>query len=247
MSAIKPLQAVCSEPKCRRRQVVPADRIWYVDVRQGPGTHRQAGWSCRACGRENTTPPSHLPKGTVLLLPSKAKVVEAIQAEMTARAVAEAERLRRTAINAGASTRPKAQAVATIPTTAPAPKSITAEAPAVANDDPEVDQQPTIPARAAPQWVTGTPAKAVLIEALRRISHHGGDAMAVANGRRGFEADDVSLPDDDADDAHIQRMADIVLEELDRMRADVLVLGGEMDGREWQAVLHYRAGAASFT
>lgn len=241
MSAIKPLQAVCSSQKCRRRQVVPADRIWYVDVRQGPGTHRQAGWRCRVCGQENTTPPSHLPRGMVLALPSKAQVEEAIQAERAARASAEAERTQRMSAPIAPDARPKAAtAVVTPPTRAPD----AADAP---TDSSPSDRSRNVPEDRSPVWVTGTPAKAVLIEALRRISHHGGDAMAVANGRRGFEAEDVSLPDDDADDAHIEHIADMVLDELDRMRADVLVLGGDVDGRAWQAVLHYRAGAASFT
>jgi len=244
MSAIKPLQAVCSAPKCRRRQTVPANRIWYVDVRKGPGSHREAGWACRVCGAENTTPPAHLPKGTIALLPSRATVMENMRAETEARTRGATQRARDAV---AAPTRSPDRTVAPeAPAATPAPTPSRQPEPTGATGPGHAETHEPVHAD-GPVWRTGGPAKEVLVEALRRISHHGGDAMAVANGRRGFEGEDVSLPDDDADEATIVHMADVVLRELDEMRADVLVLGGSVEGRPWQAVLHYSAGAASFT
>ena len=74
MSIFKPLQLVCAIPTCRCRQTVPGDRIWFVTVKQGPGSHRAAGWICRACRIENITEPRLLPKGMLGQLPSREKV-----------------------------------------------------------------------------------------------------------------------------------------------------------------------------
>jgi len=97
-----------------------------------------------------------------------------------------------------------------------------------------------------PAWIVGSGARKVLIEALARIARHSGAAVAIANRRSGFESVDVDLPDGEIDAAGIESFAVDMLEALDEMRADLVVLGGEVGGRRWQAVLHMTAGAASF-
>lgn len=184
MTAIKPLQTVCSNASCRLRQTVPADRIWFVDVRKGPGSHRAAGWICRKCKHENVTPPAFLPKGMLGQLPSRARVEERHAA--------------------------------------PPPPPL-------------------------PVWAMGAHGRAELIDALRRLSEHGGDALAmgVVDGR--FEPIEVeSLPANMPKGQDLSSMADLLLAELDRLRAEFLVLGGAVGGAEWRMVLNPRAGAASF-
>jgi hypothetical protein len=274
MTIIKPLQTVCSDPKCRRRQNVPIDRVWYVDVRKGPGSHREAGWTCRWCGKDNTTPPTHLPKGLIQSLPSRQVVEDRVEA--AARERAEASR---------ATSVPKSApvVVAEAPrTVGPLPVEIATheeteehEAPratsraveiareiemrsvirieTVKDDGVEaasggrIVEEPAILGRPAPTWVVGPAAKTALIEALTRIARHGGDAVAISNGDDGFEAVDVTMPDDeDMNESELSSLADIVLDELGEMRADVLVLGGNVRGRPWQAILHFTAGAVTF-
>ncbi|WP_307088397.1 hypothetical protein [Sphingomonas faeni] len=71
--------------------------------------------------------------------------------------------------------------------------------------------------------------------------------MAVYHGPEGFTAADVNLPDHaNLNDSDMEVFADVLLGRLDEMRAEVLVLGGNVAGRPWQAILHLRAGAASF-
>ena len=274
MTTDKPLQTICSNPKCRRRQNVPIDRVWYVDVRKGPGSHREAGWSCRWCGEDNTTPPAHLPKGLIQSLPSRQVVEQRIEA---------AARVREEA--SGATSVPKSapvMAVEAAMTAKPVPAPIAAreatvepEAPrttsraveiareiemrsvirieTVKDDAAEapsggrIVEEPAILGRPAPTWVVGPAAKTALIEALTRIARHGGDAVAISNGEDGFEAVDVTMPDDeDMNESELSSLADIVLDELGEIRADVLILGGNVRGRPWQAILHFTAGAVTF-
>lgn len=184
MTAIKPLQAVCSNTSCRLRQTVPGDSIWFVDVKKGPGSHRAAGWRCRRCKHENVTPANYLPKGMLGQLPSRAKVEERHAA--------------------------------------PPPPPL-------------------------PVWALGAQARAELIDALRRLAEHGGDALAmgVVDGR--FEPLEVqSIPSSIPQGQDVPSMADLLLTELDRLQAEFLVLGGAVAGSEWRMVLNPRAGAASF-
>lgn len=256
MTVTKPLQVICSSAACRRRQTVAADRAWYVDVKSGPGSHREAGWRCRFCGMENTTPPSHLPRDTVPMLSSRQDVLERVAASDRKRTGLDRQR-----------TAPIVESEALIvPEKAekgPSPNVTLAATPTAVTTPTKQETSvvyPNLPVRAEhryaegivepdrplPTWVVGSSAKMVLIDALARISRHGGDAVAIADRRSGFEKVSVDLPHDDMDRRQIARFADEMLKVLDGMRADFVVLGGNVAGRRWQAVLHITAGAASF-
>ncbi len=267
MNVIKPLQAVCSNAPCRRRQVVPGDRVWYVDVRNGPGSHREAGWACRICGTENTTPPSHLPRGTIALLPSRQEVVDRIAAKPV-RDRRDAASDRTETISAverkpmAARTPPRSHAGVLPPSSlegTSAADAVVIAAPAAAKRargrdammGPDTERRGVSEVdpddRPAPTWLIGRPAKAALIEAFTRMAGHGGDAVAVSTGRKGFDVVEVRTPSgDDMNESELAAFADAVLVDLEARRADVLILGGSVDGRAWQAIMHVSAGATSF-
>lgn len=191
MTAIKPLQSQCSS--CRRRQTVPADRIWYVTVKQGAGSHRAAGWTCRECGEDNVTPPNFLPKGMLGQLPSKEKVQERL-----------------------------------------------------ALKNPPIP--PAIVVPSGPVWAVGADARAILIDALRRMEQTGGDALAMGTVDGRFEPIEVnSIPMATHITLDPASCADLLLAELEQANADMLMLGGTAATGPWQVVLHARSGAASFT
>ena len=256
MTMIKPLQVVCSSASCRRRQTVKVDRVWFVDVRSGPGSHREAGWTCRFCGTENTTPPSHLPRGTISTLASRQQVQARLSGSGLDRSQTDPRR-------DGAIVGPDARA-ADAPPPSGSSRSATRAAKAavvvipvledaLADDRASFDETDHAGAvgfletgRPMPAWIVGPGARTVLTDALVRIARHGGAAVAIANRRSGFESVDVDLPDEDMDAARIERFAVDMLEALDEIRADLVVLGGDVGERPWQVVLHVTAGAASF-
>lgn len=256
MTVTKPLQLICSSAACRRRQTVAADRAWYVDVKSGPGSHREAGWRCRFCGMENTTPSSHLPRNTIPMLSSRQDVLDRDAASDRKRNEPDGERRvlivesevlivperaeKGSSRNVTIAAKPTAVTTPTAQETSVADPNVRATAEhRDAEGIVELDRQ-------IPTWVVGSSAKTVLIDALVRISRHGGDAVAIADRRSGFEKIAVDLPDDDIDPSQIARFANEMLKVLDDMRADFVVLGGNVGGRRWQAVMHITAGAASF-
>jgi hypothetical protein len=265
MTVIKPLQAICSHGACRRRQIVPADRIWYIDVRKGPGTHREAGWACRFCGTENATLPSHLPRGTIAMLPSRQQVLDLRKPATRPErrkvspdpSVPVASKPR--TLPVPAMERPGEMPVPTCPDTGIGTGAITPSARSVGEGAIATGPIDRIDAEGKdklefdrvggsdPTWVVGRPAKAALTEALARIACHGGHAVALMTGQNGFEVVDVLLPEQKRmNDAEIAASAHVVLEDLESRRAEVLVLGGSVHGRPWQAIMHVSAGAASF-
>lgn len=255
MTITRPLQVICSSVACRRRQTVALDRVWYVDVRKGPGSHREAGWTCRFCGTENTTPPSHLPRDTILTLSSRQQVLDRISASVSRRGSAAPPAQVPIAPSGGVATPLSKQASPSgaerlgdaIAVSGPVTKPIRASAPSASPSETEVRARTGGPRRAVPLWSVGARAKAILIDALVRIVRHGGDAVAITNGRGGFEVVGVDLPDgDDVSHVRMAAFADALLEELDGIHADVVVLGGGSGDGRWQAVLHVEAGAASF-
>lgn len=255
MTAIKPLQMICSSVACRRRQTVALDRVWYVDVRKGPGSHCEAGWTCRFCGTENTTPPSHLPRDTIRMLSSHQEVLDRISSSVSRRSATDSRAAIAVSPSASVGTparSKKASSSAGAGRTAEAmpvtgPRTISTAAPSASPSEAGIGVRSGETRRAVPLWTVGARAKAILIDALVRIASHGGDAVAITNGRSGFEVVAVDLPDGkDVSDARMAAFADVLLEELDGMRADVVVLGGGSGDGRWQAVLHVEAGAASF-
>jgi len=256
MTVMKPLQVICSSGACRRRQTVAADRVWFVDVKTGPGSHREAGWQCRFCGLENTTPPSHLPRNTISTLASRQQVLE--RASAADRERTESDRRRQASnVEPEAPTTPE-RARRSASRSAALATEVAAEAAPMTQQDSAAD--PHSPGktdrrgadrivgtdRPIPTWVVGAGARTVLTAALARISRHGGDVFAIASRRSGFEKIAVDLPDGDMDPHRIAKFADGMLKGLDEKGADLVVLGGNVGDRPWQVVLHMTAGAASF-
>lgn len=254
----KPLQVICSSVACRRRQTVAVDRVWYVDVRRGPGSHREAGWACRFCGMENITPPSHLPRNTIPMLASREQVLDRTPAFAGRRRpeggsdapIVSARRPGPPLPPSSASSPIAVRDVDATSVSKPPADGTAMACGSASRPDAELgDDDGTVRAgREAPTWTIGAPAKAILVEALFQIMRHGGSAVAIAAGPNGYEAVDVALPGgSDLDDARMARFADSLLDEVDEAHANVVVLGGTVDGRRWEVILHVEAGAASFT
>lgn len=205
---------------------------------------------------ENTTPSSHLPRNTIPMLSSRQDVLERVAASDRKRKEPDRERRastvesevlivpekadKRSSRNVALTAKPTAVTTPTSQETSVADPIVPAKA------EQRVAEGTVEPDRPIPTWVVGSSAKTVLIDALARISRHGGDAVAIVDRRSGFEKIAVDLPDDDMDPGQIARFANEMLKVLDDMRADFVVLGGNVGGRRWQAVMHITAGAASF-
>lgn len=258
MSAAIALTTLCSESQCRRRQNIPGDRIWHVDVRQGPGSIRMAGWRCMFCGADNTTPIKHLHKDIAQILPSKSQAMArlAVKAPVASqRAITTAAPTpvvvrmptRQTAPVADAAPAPAAVRAAALPTIGRRVAGQPAPAPAAAAQAPAALSATQGQADASPQWLKGDRAREVLAEALARIAACGGDALALSSSTGQFEPVEVSLPDRPFTSESAKRaFAGAILDELDDLQADMLMLGGKVKGRPWQAILHFSAGVATF-
>lgn len=258
MSAAIALTTLCSETKCRRRQNIPGDRIWHVDVRQGPGTIRMAGWRCMFCGTDNTTPIKHLHKNIAQILPSKSQAMARLaekapvasqRAITTAAPTPVVVRMppRQTARVADAAPAPTAVRAAALPTIGRRVAGQPAPAPVAAAQAPAALSATQGQADALPQWLKGDRAREVLAEALARIAAYGGDALALSSSTGRFEPVEISMPTQPfANEAANRVFAGEILDELDDLQADMLMLGGKVNGRPWQAILHFSAGVATF-
>lgn len=246
MSAAIALTTLCSETQCRRRQNIPGDRIWHVDVRQGPGTIRMAGWRCMFCGTDNTTPIKHLHKNIAQILPSKSQAM----ARLAEKAPVASQRAITTAAPPPVVVRmpPRQTAsAAALPTIGRRMAVQPAPAPVAVSPAPVALSARQDQADALPQWLKGDRAREVLAEALARIAAYGGDALALSSSTGRFEPVEISMPDQPfANEAAKRAFAGEILDELDDLQADMLMLGGKVNGRPWQAILHFSAGVATF-
>jgi hypothetical protein len=73
LSKIRPQQMRCVNPKCRRVTVKAADLFKTTVPNRGGGTRLAAAWKCPICRTENQLPATHLPAGTIQLLPNRSE------------------------------------------------------------------------------------------------------------------------------------------------------------------------------
>lgn len=255
MSVAIALTTLCSAAQCRRRQGIPANRIWHVDVRQGPGSVRMAGWRCMFCGTDNTTPIKHLPKSVAQVLPSKSQAMARLAETAPVASPRAISAVPPAAVVVQMSDR---QRPADMPATKTAPEPISAAMPIVGRRmaTQPIPRMETVPisrhrghhvSQIVPKWMQGDRGREVLAEALGRIATHGGDALGLSSSTGRFEPVDISLPAGPFKSEQDKRaFASQVLKELDELKADMLMLGGSVNGEPWQAILHFSAGAATF-